>query len=102
MAGARGPPRRAFPPPTPPPRIRDAALTSGTTGSPKARCTHRILAGYLLTFSLFFNIRFTAASRVLDALDWAWVGGLLDTVLPAGLRRRAARRRASSRSGRSR
>lgn len=58
--------------------------TSGTTGSPKgALHAHRILAGYLLTFSLFFNIRFTPASVFWTPSDWAWVGGLLDIVLPA-------------------
>jgi acetyl-CoA synthetase len=58
--------------------------TSGTTGSPKgALHAHRILAGYLLTFGLFFNIRFTDRTVFWTPSDWAWVGGLLDIVLPA-------------------
>jgi acetyl-CoA synthetase len=58
--------------------------TSGTTGPPKgALHAHRILAGYLLTFSLFFNIRFGERTLFWTPSDWAWVGGLLDVLLPA-------------------
>jgi acetyl-CoA synthetase len=58
--------------------------TSGTTGPPKgALHAHRILAGYLLTFALFFNIRFDDRSLFWTPSDWAWVGGLLDILLPA-------------------
>ena len=58
--------------------------TSGTTGPPKgALHAHRILAGYLLTFALFFNIRFDERSLFWTPSDWAWVGGLLDILLPA-------------------
>lgn len=58
--------------------------TSGTTGPPKGVLhAHRILAGYLLTFSLFFNVRFDDRTLFWTPSDWAWVGGLLDVLLPA-------------------
>ena len=58
--------------------------TSGTTGEPKgALHAHRILEGYLLTFQLFFDIDFDASTLFWTPSDWAWVGGLLDILLPA-------------------
>ena len=58
--------------------------TSGTTGPPKgALHAHRVVAGYLLTFSLFFNIRFDEQSLFWTPSDWAWGGGLLDILLPS-------------------
>ena len=58
--------------------------TSGTTGPPKGVLhAHRILAGYRLTFSLFFNIGFGERALFWTPSDWAWVGGLLDVLLPA-------------------
>jgi len=58
--------------------------TSGTTGPPKgALHAQRILPGYLLTFSLFFNLRFDERTVFWTPSDWAWVGGLLDILLPA-------------------
>jgi len=57
--------------------------TSGTTGAPKgALHGHRILEGYMLTFLLFFNIEVDDATVFWTPSDWAWVGGLLDILLP--------------------
>lgn len=67
-------------------RVSDPALllyTSGTTGHPKGVLhAQRILEGYLLTFQLFFNVDFDAGTVFWTPSDWAWVGGLLDILLP--------------------
>ncbi|MYD03413.1 MAG: AMP-binding protein [Acidimicrobiia bacterium] len=58
--------------------------TSGSTGHPKgALHTQKIIEGYLLTFKLFFNIHFDESTVFYTPSDWAWVGGLLDILLPA-------------------
>lgn len=57
--------------------------TSGTTGKPKgALHGHRILEAYLLTFALYFDIEFDESTVYWTPSDWAWVGGLLDILLP--------------------
>ena len=58
--------------------------TSGTTGPPKgALHAHRVLAGYVVTIALVFNIHFDDETMFWTPSDWAWVGGLLDVLLPA-------------------
>ena len=59
--------------------------TSGSTGKPKGLLHgHRILHAYLPTVSLFYNLEMHDRDCVFwTPADWAWVGGLLDLVLPA-------------------
>lgn len=59
--------------------------TSGSTGKPKGLLHgHRILHAYLPTVSLFYNLEMHDQDCVFwTPADWAWVGGLLDLVLPA-------------------
>lgn len=59
--------------------------TSGSTGKPKGLLhAHRILHAYMPTVRLFYNLGMDAPDAVFwSPADWAWVGGLLDLVLPA-------------------
>ena len=59
--------------------------TSGSTGRPKGLVHgHRILHAYLPTVRMFYDGRMDEADAVFwTPADWAWVGGLLDLVLPA-------------------
>lgn len=57
--------------------------TSGTTGSPKgALHGHRVLWGHLPGFELSSSFCPQAGDRVWTPADWAWIGGLLDVLLP--------------------
>ena len=59
--------------------------TSGSTGHPKGMLhAHRILSAYLPTVRLFYDQAMDQEGAVFwTPADWAWVGGLLDLVLPA-------------------
>ncbi len=59
--------------------------TSGSTGMPKGMLhAHRILHAYLPTVTMFYNLELDHQDTVFwSPADWAWVGGLLDLVLPA-------------------
>ncbi len=68
----------------------DVALlmyTSGSTGMPKGiRHGHRVLASYVPSISLFFDLSMHDDDAVFwSPSDWAWVGGLLDMLFPAWL-----------------
>jgi len=58
--------------------------TSGTTGAPKgALHGHRVLLGHLPGFELMFDFFPQGGDRMWTPADWAWIGGLLDAVLPS-------------------
>lgn len=59
--------------------------TSGSTGMPKGMLhAHRILHAYSPTVSMFYNLELEERDCVCwTPADWAWVGGLLDLLLPA-------------------
>ena len=68
-------------------RADDPALlvyTSGTTGNPKgALHAHRVLLGHLPGVELPQDFFPQPGDRFWTPADWAWVGGLLDVLLPA-------------------
>ena len=59
--------------------------TSGSTGLPKGLLHgHRIMHAYTPTLTLTYNAELDHPNAVFwTPADWAWVGGWLDTVLPA-------------------
>lgn len=68
-------------------RAEDPALiiyTSGTTGQPKgALHAHRVLLGHLPGVEISHNGFPYADDLIWTPADWAWIGGLLDVLLPA-------------------
>lgn len=68
-------------------RADDPALiiyTSGTTGSPKgALHAHRVLLGHLPGMEMSHDFFPEPNEVIWTPADWAWIGGLLDVLLPA-------------------
>jgi len=68
-------------------RADDPALiiyTSGTTGPPKgALHAHRVLLGHLPGVEISHNMLGAPGDLLWTPADWAWIGGLLDVLLPA-------------------
>src|SRR5262249_48299660 len=68
-------------------RAEDPALiiyTSGTTGLPKgALHAHRVLLGHLPGIEMPYDLFPQPGDRIWTPADWAWIGGLLDVLLPA-------------------
>jgi acetyl-CoA synthetase len=58
--------------------------TSGTTGKPKgALHAHRVLLGHLPGVEMSHNFFPRDAALMWTPADWAWIGGLLDVLLPS-------------------
>jgi acetyl-CoA synthetase len=58
--------------------------TSGTTGPPKgALHAHRALLGHLPGFELSHDFFPQDGDRFWTPADWAWIGGLMDALLPS-------------------
>jgi acetyl-CoA synthetase len=58
--------------------------TSGTTGKPKgALHAHRVLLGHLPGVEMSHNFFPDGASLMWTPADWAWIGGLLDVLMPS-------------------
>lgn len=58
--------------------------TSGTTGSPKgALHAHRSLFGHLPGFELYYEFAPQDGDVIWTPADWAWIGGLMDVLIPA-------------------
>jgi len=68
-------------------RAEDPALiiyTSGTTGKPKgALHAHRVLLGHLPGVEMSHGGRIEPSDIFWTPADWAWIGGLIDVLLPA-------------------
>lgn len=68
-------------------RAEDPALliyTSGTTGPPKgALHAQRVLLGHLPGVEMSHNMLGQPGDLFWTPADWAWIGGLLDVLLPA-------------------
>ena len=58
--------------------------TSGTTGQPKgALHAHRVLIGHMPGVEMSHNFLGQPGDRIWTPADWAWIGGLLDVLMPA-------------------
>ncbi|MEX1043922.1 MAG: AMP-binding protein [Acidimicrobiia bacterium] len=58
--------------------------TSGTTGPPKgALHPHRSLFGHLPAFELYYEYAPQPGDIIWTPADWAWIGALMDVVIPA-------------------
>ncbi|GAA0234499.1 acyl-CoA synthetase [Castellaniella daejeonensis] len=58
--------------------------TSGTTGKPKgALHAHRVLLGHLPGVEMSHNFFPVRATLMWTPADWAWIGGLLDVLMPS-------------------
>ncbi|HEY0833325.1 MAG TPA: acyl-CoA synthetase [Azospirillum sp.] len=58
--------------------------TSGTTGQPKgALHAHRVLLGHLPGVEMSHDLFPQDGDRIWTPADWAWIGGLLDVLMPA-------------------
>ena len=58
--------------------------TSGTTGPPKGAVhAHRVLLGHLPGVEMSHDSLGAAGDLLWTPADWAWIGGLLDVLLPA-------------------
>lgn len=58
--------------------------TSGTTGKPKgALHAHRVLLGHLPGVEMSHGGEIDNQAKFWTPADWAWIGGLLDVLLPA-------------------
>lgn len=58
--------------------------TSGTTGAPKgALHGHRVLLGHIPGFQLSHNFFPDPSDRFWTPADWAWIGGLMDALMPS-------------------
>ena len=68
-------------------RAEDPAIliyTSGTTGNPKgALHAHRVLLGHLPGVEISHDFMPHPGDRIWTPADWAWIGGLLDVLMPA-------------------
>jgi acetyl-CoA synthetase len=68
-------------------RAEDPALiiyTSGTTGAPKgALHAHRTLLGHLPGVEMSHDFLGKPGDLMWTPADWAWIGGLIDVLLPA-------------------
>lgn len=58
--------------------------TSGTSGNPKgALLAHRTLLGHLPGVEMSHDLLPQAGDKIWTPADWAWIGGLMDVLMPA-------------------